>query len=106
VVSEVQSIELADIDDLAALVDDVRRSGRSRILRRDGEDVAVLMPAGNEANRRSRSTRRAQPTVAEVKRSQAGIKAAIGSWKDVDADTLKDELRSQRNIATRPSVDL
>jgi hypothetical protein len=42
------------------------------------------------------------PTEAEISRSKAGIQAAMGSWTDVDTETLKQELRNQREIVTRP----
>ena len=103
---EARAIELADIDDLVALVDEVRRSRRPRILRQNGQDVAVLAPTA--AVRRSRTTPRhlRPPTAAEVARSRAGIQSAAGSWKDVDAEALKEDLRRQRDIVTRPPVEL
>lgn len=39
-----QPIDIASLPDLAPVVDEVRRTRRPRIIRRDGEDVAVLAP--------------------------------------------------------------
>ena len=37
-------VDIATIPELAQLVDEVRRTGRSRVLRRADEDVALLTP--------------------------------------------------------------
>lgn len=37
-------IDIASLPELAALVDEVCRSGRTRVLRRGGEDIALLTP--------------------------------------------------------------
>jgi hypothetical protein len=106
VASEARTIELTDIDDLAALVEEVRRSRHPRILRRNGEDVAVLMPTTMPGSGRARVTRLRPPTAAEVARSRAGIEAAVGTWNDIDTEALKRNLRRQRDVRTRPPVEL
>jgi hypothetical protein len=104
--SEARTIELADVGDLGTLVDEVRRSRRPRILQRDGEDVAVLIPTVSTRGRGSRPAHPRPPTPAQVERSRAGIKGGAGSWQSVDAEALKEELRRQRDIVTRPPVEL
>ena len=105
--SEVRTIDIADVGDLGTLVEEIRRSRTPRILRHDGEDVAVLMPLATPAQRSgARGSRLRPPTAEEIARSQAGIKKAAGSWQDIDAERLKDELRRQRAIVTRPPVEL
>ena len=99
-------IEVADVSDLAALVDEVRRSQRPTVLRQHGEDVAILSPARGTRRGTRRSSPLRGPTEAEVARSRAGILAAAGAWKDIDTETLKAELRRQRDVNTRPPVDL
>jgi hypothetical protein len=106
VASEARTIELADIADLSALVDEVRRSRRPRILRQDGEDVAVLVPTATPRRSGGKAHHLRPPSAAEVARSRAGIEAAMGSWSDVDTETLKQELRRQRDLVTRPPVEL
>jgi hypothetical protein len=103
---EVPTIELADITDLAALVDEVHRSHRPRILRHNGEDVAVLLPTTALRRRRSRVAALRPPTAAEVARSRAGIEAAVGTWSGSDTEALKKEFRRQREVTTRPPVKL
>jgi hypothetical protein len=106
-VSEARTIDIADIADLGTLVEEIRRSRTPRILRHDGEDVAVLMPlTGTPGPSGGRGRRLPPPTAGEIARSQAGIRAAAGSWKDIDVEKLKDELRHQRGVVTRSPVEL
>jgi len=98
--------EIEEGSDLAALVDEVRRSQRPTVLRQHGEDVAILLPARGARRSTRRSSRLRPPTEAEVARSLAGIEAAAGTWKDIDTEALKSELRRQRDVVTRPPVEL
>lgn len=43
--SELNPIDLKNAPSLPELVDEVRRTNRARVIRADGEDVAVLVPA-------------------------------------------------------------
>jgi hypothetical protein len=45
VAKELEAIEIGDLPDLLHLAEEVQRTGRPRLLRRQSEDVAVLMPA-------------------------------------------------------------
>lgn len=106
--SEARTIEISDVGDLGALVEELRRSRTSRILRQDGEDVAVLTPLTRAVPPKgARPGRRVRPATAEaIARSQAGIRAAAGSWRDVDTERLKSDLRLQRTLVTRPPLEL
>jgi hypothetical protein len=104
--SHAPGIELADISDLADLVDEVRRSRRPCTLRQGGQDVAVLVPVPTPRARPARVNRPRPPTAEEIARSRAGIEASAGTWKDVDVDALQRELRRQRDVTTRPAVEL
>jgi hypothetical protein len=105
--SDARTIDVADIGDLGTLVEEVRRSRTPRILRHDGEDVALLMPLATTARRASaRGSRLRPPTAEEVARSRAAIEEAAGSWRDMDVGTLKDDLRRQRAVVTRPPIEL
>jgi hypothetical protein len=105
--SEARTIDVADVGDLGTLVEEVRRSRTPRILRQDGEDVAVLMPlAPTTQHANARSARLRPPTAAEIARSQAGIRTAAGSWQDVDVKNLKEDLARQRAVVTRAPVEL
>lgn len=50
--SELRPIDLKCAPPLSELVEDVRKTNRPRIIRADGEDVAVLMPAPKGRNPR------------------------------------------------------
>ena len=52
--SEPLPIDLADIPALASVVEEVRRTRRPRLIRRNGEDVALLTPVPPK-DRRKRS---------------------------------------------------
>jgi hypothetical protein len=91
--SEARTIDVADVGDLGTLVEEIRRSRTPRILRRDGEDVAVLMPLTGTPGRSGGG-------------GPAGIRDAAGLWQDIDAEKLKDELRHQRAVVTRSPVEL
>jgi hypothetical protein len=43
--SELRPVDLKNAPSLRDLVDEVRKTNQARIIRADGEDVAVLMPA-------------------------------------------------------------
>lgn len=45
--AEVHRIDLKNAPSLAELIEEVRKTNRPRIIRADGEDVAVLMPTSN-----------------------------------------------------------
>jgi hypothetical protein len=105
--SEARTIDVADVGDLGTLVEEIRRSRTPRILRRDGEDVAVLMPLTGTPGRSGGGRRHLRPpTAGEIARSRAGIRDAAGLWQDIDAEKLKDELRHQRAVVTRSPVEL
>ena len=50
------SLDVRTDSELARLVDEVQRTGRPRLLRRDGNDVAILMPLGGRVRWRSPRT--------------------------------------------------
>ncbi len=47
-----------------------------------------------------------RPDDERVARSSAGIRAAAGSWKDIDVAALEAYQRKRRKLHTRPPVDL
>jgi hypothetical protein len=102
-------LPIVDVDeatDLGGTVAEVRRSGIPRLVRLRGEDAALLVPLPKDVKRKKGNPREERPTPEEVERSRAGIEAAAGAWKDIDAEALKQELRRQRDVSTRPPVDL
>jgi hypothetical protein len=95
--SELSPIDIRTIPELARLADEVHATGKSRRLRRDTEDVAVLVPVTPKRHTPSRR-------VSEADR--AAFLASAGSWKDVDTDALVAHIYEERRRGDRPPVEL
>ncbi len=88
-----KSIDISDVPDILRLAEEVRRAGEPRVLRRDGEDLAMVVPMP-----RPRRTRLKKPTAADY----AAFRSAAGSWADIDTDTLIEDIYRARGGGTRP----
>ena len=106
-VSEPKTVEVEPGSELDRLLDEaakaplrlVRNGARFRLVPEDGDEWA-----GPDLGlaREGRS-----PSAEQVARSIAGIRKAAGSWKDVDVEALKADLRERRRTAKRrPPVRL
>lgn len=83
--------------DLARLVDEVRSTGTSRVLRRENEDVAILSPA---PPRRRRATK--TPSAEDVE----AFRALAGSWEGlIDREKFLADIAESRR-SSRPPVEL
>ena len=105
---ELRSIDISDVPELLRLAEEVRTTNEPHVLRRAGEDIAVLMPIGPTTKRRGRkpALARRSPAPEEVARSKAGIVGSAGSWRDIDAEALKEYIRERRDASRRPPVRL
>jgi hypothetical protein len=90
---EVQ-IDVADSPDLARVAEEVRATNVPRVLSRNSEPIAVVVPV------RGRRTRKG-PSAADI----AATMSAAGSWADVDTEALKRQLREARSDH-RPAREL
>lgn len=100
----VRALEPLDISadlNLVRLAEDVAASGMPRLLRRDGEDVAVLMPVSAEPVVRRRTSPRRR-----TKADHEAFLASAGSWQDVDTDQFIEDNYESRRSSSRPPVDL
>jgi hypothetical protein len=95
---ELKAIEISDAPDLLKLAEEVRASEKSYLLRRDGEVIAMLVPAS--AGLRRRSKRR------KSEADMAAFWSSFGGWEDVDTDRLINAIYESRRISTRPPVEL
>lgn len=88
-------IDISDMPELLAIVEEVQATRRPRVLRRDSTDVAIVVPVPVKTKHaRSRAT---DPDAAL---------SAAGSWKDlVDAAALKAQLANERG-SSRSLADL
>jgi len=89
------SIDISNMPDLVRIAEEVKATHKPRILKRDRETVAMLVPVERAENK---------------SRSQAHYKAflaAAGSLKELlDAEQLKKEIYESRRITTRPLIRL
>ena len=94
--SELAPIDISSMPDLARLADEVRSTKKPRRLRRNNEDVALLVPATPASRRRATAVSPAD---------DAAFLASAGSWNDVDTDVLLASIYESRR-SSRPPVDL
>ncbi len=71
-------IDVTDEPELLRLAEDVRSTGESRVLRRNGEDLAVVIPVAPSMDEGAGRVKTAEDL--------AAFRAAAGSWKDFDLD--------------------
>lgn len=87
------SIDITDMPDLIDIVEEIRRTKQPRVLRRDAEDVALVMPLPVGPDAASHSV-------------SLGITAALaagGSWKGlIDGEELKAQLHTARGSDRSP----
>ncbi len=96
-----QPLDISADPTLTRLAEEVATSGTPRVLRRDGEDVAVLMPV--RARPPLRGTRRRTKTEAD----HAAFLASAGAWADlVDTEQLKADIAASRAASSRRPIEL
>ena len=94
-----KSVDISEIRDpltLARLAEEVRDSREPRILKRENEELAILMPI---------TTSSTQPRMSTEEDREAFLSAA-GSWADVDTDALIEQIYESRRSSSRPPVEL
>jgi len=96
--TELKDVDISNDPRLIELAEEVRRSGEGRALTRNGERVAVLMPARPVAKRKPRRKR----TPDDI----AAFLSSAGSWAHEDTDKLLEGFRESRRISTRPAPEL
>jgi hypothetical protein len=70
----IKRIDVSNFPDLMRLDEEVQASQEPRMLTRDHEKLAVLMPV-------EKSTRRSRKPRAKTEADHAAFRAATGSWK-------------------------
>jgi hypothetical protein len=91
-----RTIDVSKFPDLLWIAEEVGTTGEPRVLRRDHEDLAVVMPISPRAKRARRGK-----TTADF----AAFRAAAGSWRDLDTDKLVEGIYESRR-SSRPPVEL
>lgn len=95
-------IDIGDDPALLRIVEEVRMGNKPRVPRRNGEDVAMVVPIrhGQTAARRPRGQRKTDA-------DYAAFRSAAGGWKDlIDIDQFIKDTYESRRISTRPPVEL
>jgi hypothetical protein len=90
--------DISNMPDLVRIVEEVKTTKQPRILKRDSEPVALLMPMD--------STRPSKKKRTKSKADYEAFRAAAGSWKDVDVEQFKKNIYESRRRSTRPPVEL
>jgi len=91
-------IDISNAPDLLRLVEEVRTTRRPHVLRKNSEDMAVLMPVTRARHKIKR---------ARTKGDYEAFRAAAGGWKGlVDTDKLVADIYESRRISTKPPVEL
>lgn len=92
-------IDIDDKPDLLRLAEAVRETGKPRVLRRAGEDVAVVMPVG------AVDAPRPYPAITEIER-RAFLETA-GEWEyRMHVDEFVESNHESRRLSSRPPVAL
>jgi hypothetical protein len=92
------AIDISAMPELARLAEEVARTGTARVLRRDEEDIAVLVPA--------RLPRRRKADTATPEEREASLSSTFGAWSGlVDGEQLKRELVEAQSD-DRPALQL
>jgi hypothetical protein len=93
---EVSYIDISGSPELLQLAEEVRSRGKPAVLRRGGDEMAVVSPIRKPRTRRSPS-----------KADYEAFLSSLGGWKDlVDTDKLLKDIAESRRLSTRPPVDL
>lgn len=93
-------IDIGDDPSLVRVVEEVQASKGPRVLRRDGKDVAVVMPL-RQGSARHRPGRR------KTEADYEAFRSAAGSWNGlIDVDQFIKDIYASRRSSIRPPVEL
>jgi hypothetical protein len=90
----IKSIDIGDAPELLRLAEEVQRSHEACLLRRAGEDLALVVPVPRPASRRRTSLEKTQA-------DYEAFRSAAGGWKDLDTDKLIEDIYESRGIYSR-----
>ncbi len=98
-----RTLRVSPDSELSVLLHDAKKSGATIVVD-TGEAVYRLgiEPEGSDEV----SSLRRERTPEEIEDSIEGIREAIGSWRDFDAEGFKAYIRERRLTKNRPSVKL
>ena len=91
--SNVTAIDISNLPDLLPLVEEVKATKKPRLLKRNGESVAMLMPVGTAV----KHTPTSLWTRYNPQRVRAALKESAGALAGVDQAQLKTNIAAQRS---------
>ncbi len=98
--AEHEPIDVSASPELLRLAEEVRSTGRPRVLRRDGEALAMIVPL---PPRGARGLKQRALSARDV----AIFRSAAGTWSDVDVERFLAEVYAARDVPDeRPPVEL
>ena len=92
--SSLTPIDISNIPELVRMAEEVNNTKQSRVLTASRRTLAVLMPVGSAVT----SEKKRAPTKADYDASLA----ALGSWRDLNADKLIAHVYRAREEGSRP----
>jgi hypothetical protein len=93
------AVDIDELPEIEKLATEVGESGTPRILRRGGEEIAIVRPLPPADRRR--------PRCAVTEEAYANFRSAAGGWAGlVDGDELIRQIYADREIDERPPVEL
>ncbi len=97
------TLDVAASPELLRVAEEVRSSGKARVLQRNGERLAVIVPlSGNRPGKRSRRHERRELTAQDI----ADFYAAAGGWSDMNLEQfLADVYAARDQPGGRPPVE-
>src|SRR6266571_6886775 len=95
--SNMTAIDISNMPDLLPLVEEVKATKKPRVLKRNGESVALLMPVGTAVKHKPTSLW----TGYDPKRVRAALKQSAGALAGVDQAQLKTDIAAQRSQESR-----
>lgn len=98
---EMRSIDITGVPDLLRIAEEVQTTKQPRILQRDGEELAVVIPITPARRRKARRTK------GKTKADYDAFLSTAGGWKGlVDTDQLIADIYESRNLSIKPPVEL
>jgi hypothetical protein len=92
--SNMTAIDISNMPDLLPLVEEVKATKKPRVLKRNGESVAMLMPVGTTPKRTNKT-----------KTSIKDALALAGAWRDLPSDKMEEQLDRIRH-GSKPTPPL
>ena len=89
-------IDISHLPDLLRLVEEVKTTKLPRMLKRDNETVAMLMPVGAALKPKKKP--------AKTKADYDASLAALGSWSDLDPNALIAHVYRAREEGSRLAI--